>query len=112
MRQWIPSLFIALSAAACNSAGVPVVTAATPEPFDAYRASLTLSVGMPEVVAISRIGSQPVSSQVIPCGALSGHSGTCELLKFGAFENNQLYLYVEATDDGRTFVTGWLVQKG
>jgi len=67
---------------------------------------------MPQDVAIEAIGLLPVYAQVTHCGVLAAQSATCQMLKFGSSENNQLDVYVEVTDDGRALVSGWLVQKG
>ena len=73
---------------------------------------MKLAVGMPTDVAILLIGSAPVSGQVMNCGILAGYEWTCELLKFGWWENNQLLVYIAQTPDGRGAVNSWTVRKG
>jgi len=96
----------------CNAGGAPALTGEASPPFDAFQASLRLAVGMPQDVAIEAVGSFPVSAEVAHCGVLAAESATCQVLKFGWSGRNRLDVYVEATEDGRAIVSGWLVQKG
>jgi hypothetical protein len=112
MRAQIASLVAASLLAGCCSSGYPVVSGANPAPFDAFQASMKLAVGMPTDVAILLIGSQPVSGQATSCGILAGYEWTCQLLRFGCCENNQLLVYVAQTPDGRGAVNSWSVRKG
>lgn len=73
---------------------------------------MRLAIGMPLDVAILRIGWAPISGQTTTCGVLAAAESPCEVLKFGAFENNQLLVYVVPTDDGHSVVSSWVVRKG
>jgi hypothetical protein len=75
-------------------------------------ASMRLAVGMPRDVAIAEIGSAPSSSQISSCGALAGYVWTCEVLKFGCCESNQLIVYIAPTPDGHGAVNSWALGKG
>ena len=73
---------------------------------------MKLAVGMPTDVAILIIGSAPVSAQAMSCGILAGYEWTCQLLKFGWWDDNQLLVYIGQTPDGRGAVNSWAVRKG
>ena len=73
---------------------------------------MKLAVGMPADVAILVIGWAPVSAEVKSCGVLAGYEWTCQVLKFGWWENNQLLVYIAQTPDGRGAVNSWSVRKG
>ena len=72
---------------------------------------MRLEVGMPTDVAILAIGQSPVSRRVTTCGVLTGFDWTCQELKFGWFDNNQLLVYVAPTPDGRGAVNSWVVRQ-
>ena len=112
MRAWVATLVAASLLAGCCPGPYPAVSGANPAPFDAFQASMKLAVGMPTDVAILLIGSQPVSGQVASCGILAGYEWTCQLLRFGCCDNNQLLVYVAQTPDGRGAVNSWSVRKG
>ena len=112
MRVRIAALVAASLATGCCAGGYPAVSGANRPPFDAFQASMKLAVGMPTDVAILLIGSEPVSGQAANCGILAGYEWTCELLKFGCCENNQLLVYIAQTPDGRGAVNSWSVRKG
>ena len=112
MRFPIAIVSAALILAACNPGGYPAIPGATPPPFDAFEAGMRLAVGMPSDVAILRIGWAPISGQTTTCGVLAGAESPCEVIKFGAYENNQLFLYVVPTDGGPSVVSSWVVHKG
>ena len=111
MRAPIAALVAAALLTGCCPGGYPPVSGANPAPFDAFNASMRLAVGMPTDVAILLIGSAPVSGQATSCGILAGYEWTCQLLKFGCCENNQLLVYVAQTPDGRGAVSSWSVRK-
>ena len=111
MRAPIAALIAALSLAGCCAGAYPVVTNPHAPPFDAFNASMKLAVGMPTDVAILLIGSAPVSAQAMSCGILAGYEWTCQLMKFGCCENNQLLVYIAPTPDGRGVVNSWAVRK-
>jgi hypothetical protein len=96
----------------CCPGGYPPVSGASPAPFDAFNASMRLAVGMPTDVAILVIGSTPVSGEAKSCGIAAGYEWSCQLLKFGCCENNQLLVYIAQTPDGRGAVNSWSVRKG
>ncbi|HEX9170873.1 MAG TPA: hypothetical protein VF886_18410 [Roseiarcus sp.] len=112
MRAGIAILVAASLAAGCCGGGYPAVSGAHSVPFDAFEASMKLAVGMPTDVAILMIGSAPMSAQAMNCGILAGYEWTCQLLKFGCCENNELLVYVAQTPDGRGAVNSWSVRKG
>ena len=111
MRSSVPIFFGCLLLAGCAPGGYPANPNATPPPFDAFQAGMRLAVGMPRDVAILRVGWTPISSQVTNCGALAGYASPCEVLKFGIYENNQLFVYLVPTDSGYAVVTSWAVYK-
>jgi hypothetical protein len=111
MRASIATLIAANSLAGCCAGGYPLVSSGNPPPFDAFRASMRLAVGMPTDVAILVIGSAPVSAEVKSCGILAGYEWTCQALKFGCCDNNQLLVYIAQTPDGRGAVNSWTVRK-
>jgi hypothetical protein len=104
------SLVAASFFAGCSAGGFPAIEGASPPPFDAFEAGMRLAVGMPRGVAILRIGWTPVSSEVMTCGVLAGREFPCELLRFGAFSNNQLDVYLAPTDTGAV-VNSWVAHK-
>jgi hypothetical protein len=110
MRAAIAILF-ALLQAGCCALEPPAAPASNPPPFDAFQASMKLAVGMPTDVAVLIIGSAPVSSQVMSCGILAGYEWTCELMRFGWRQDNQLLVYIAQTPDGRGAVNSWSVRK-
>jgi hypothetical protein len=110
MRTRIVILFAALLLAGCAPGGSPAIEGAAPPPFDAFQAGMRLAPGMPLDVAILRIGWQPISGQTTTCVVLV--ADPCELIKFGAYENNQLFVYVVPTDMGYSVVSSWIVHKG
>ena len=112
MRAQIALLIAASLVTGCCASGYPAVSGANPAPFDAFNASMKLAVGMPTDVAVLLIGSAPVSAQAMSCGILAGSEWTCQLLKFGWCENNQLLVYIAPTPDGRGAVNSWSVRKG
>lgn len=112
MRAQIATLVAASLLAGCCPGAYPAVSGASPAPFDAFQASIKLAVGMPTDVAILLIGSQPVSGQVASCGILARYEWTCQLLRFGCCDNNQLLVYIAQTPDGRGAVNSWSVRKG
>jgi hypothetical protein len=75
------------------------------------RVNLQLPPAMPLDVAILRIGWQPISGQTTTCGVLIADVSPCEVIKFGADENNQLFVYVVPTDHGASVVSSWTVHK-
>jgi hypothetical protein len=111
MRSLVLTCSTALLLAGCCSGGFPAVEGSTPPPFDAFEASLRLAVGMPREVAILRVGWIPVSSEATICGILAGAPFLCELLKFGAFSNNQLDVYLAPFGD-QAVVNSWVAHKG
>jgi hypothetical protein len=112
MRAQIAIVVAASLVTGCCPGGYPPVPCADPVPFDAFQASMKLAVGMPTDVAILLIGSEPVSGQATSCGILAGYEWTCQLMKFGWWENNQLLVYIAPTPDGRGAVNSWSVRKG
>ena len=110
MRALI-AMFLAASLAGCCVGGYPPMWSADPPPFNAFQAGMKLAVGMPTDVAILLIGSAPVSAEVKSCGVLAGYEWTCQALKFGWWENNQLLVYIAETPDGRGAVNSWSVRK-
>lgn len=72
---------------------------------------MKLAVGMPADVAILVIGWTPVSAEAKSCGVLAGYEWTCQVLKFGWCENNQLLVFIAATPDGRGAVNSWSVRR-
>ena len=111
MRAPIAALVAALSLAGCCAGAYPVATSAHAPPFDAFEASMKLAVGMPTNVAILLIGSTPVSAEVKSCGVLAGYEWTCQALKFGCCESNQLIVYIAPTPDGLGAVNSWSVHR-
>jgi hypothetical protein len=65
---------------------------------------MRLAPGMLLEVGILRIGQQPISGQTTTCGVLAADVSPREVIKFGAYENNQLFVYVRV--DGRGRVRG------
>jgi hypothetical protein len=112
MRVRIAILFAAFLLTGCDPGGSPAIEGATPPPFDAFQAGMQLAVGMPLNVAILRIGWRPISGQTTTCGVLAADVSPCEVLEFGAYENNQLLVYVVPTDQGASVVSSWTVHKG
>src|SRR5271167_4553078 len=84
MRAQIAILVAASLLTGCCPGGYPAVSGANPAPFDAFQASMNLA----------------------------GYEWTCQLLKFGWWENNQLLVYIAQTPDGRGAVNSWSVRKG
>jgi hypothetical protein len=111
MRGRIATLVAASLVTGCCAGGYPAVSGANPAPFDAFQASMKLAVGMPADVAILVIGWAPVSAEVKSCGVLAGYEWTCQVLKFGWWENNQLLVYIAPTPDGRGAVNSWSVRR-
>ncbi|MGA8586092.1 MAG: hypothetical protein WB715_20060 [Roseiarcus sp.] len=111
MRAQIAILVAASLVTGCCAGGYPAVSGANPAPFDAFQAGMKLAVGMPTDVAILIIGSEPLSAQAMSCGILAGYEWTCQLMKFGCCENNQLLVYIAPTPDGRGAVNSWAVRK-
>jgi hypothetical protein len=111
MRGAIAILLAGCLLTGCCPGAYPLAPGASP-PFDAFQASMRLAVGMPTDVAILAVGSTPIYSQVESCGVLTGFVWTCELLRFGWFDNNQLLVYIAPTPDGRGAVNSWTVRKG
>jgi hypothetical protein len=107
----IAIVLAALALAACSPGGYPAIPGATPPPFDAFQAGMRLAVGMPMDVAILRIGWAPISAQTTTCGVLAADASLCEVLKFGMYENNQLFVYVVPSDGGPSVVSSWWVHK-
>ncbi len=112
MRSRIAILFTASLLAGCAAGGYPAIPGATPPPFDAFEAGMRLAPGLPTDVAILRIGWAPISAQTTTCGVLAADQSPCEVLTFGAFENNQLFVYVVPTHQGFSVVSSWTVHKG
>jgi hypothetical protein len=106
----LPALVLAPGLAGCSAGGVPALADPNPPPFDAANAALRLATGMPEDVAILRIGWQPIWSEVHTCGTLGGYQWTCEKLAFGFFDNNRLYVYFDLTS-GAKIVNNWEIHK-
>ena len=104
------AIAFALWLAGCNAGGSPAYPGANPPPFDAANAALRLAPGMPEAVAILRIGYQPQWGVVENCGVLAGYEWTCQKLAFGFFDNNRLYVYLDLTT-GEPFVNSWEIRK-
>ena len=73
---------------------------------------MRLAPGMPLDVAILRIGWQPISGRTTTCGILAADESPCEVVTFGRFENNQLFVYVVANHYGGLIVSSWVAQKG
>jgi hypothetical protein len=111
MRAPIAALAAALCLTGCCAGSYPVAPSAYPPPFDAFEASMRLAVGMPTAVAIGAIGFSPVSAEVKSCGVLAGYAWTCQALKFGCCETNQLIVYIAPTPDGLGAVNSWTVRK-
>jgi hypothetical protein len=112
VRSRIAILFAASLLAGCAPGGYPAVPGATPPPFDAFQAGMRLAPGMPLDVAILRIGWAPISGETTTCGILAADANPCEVVKFGAYENNQLFVYVVPTHEGHSIVSSWVVHKG
>jgi hypothetical protein len=104
-------LFASSLLAGCAAGGYAANPDAVPPPFDAFQAGMRLAVGMPRDVAILRVGWSPISSQVTGCGVLAGDANPCEVLKFGMYDNNQLFVYLVPTEGGYSMVTSWTVHK-
>ena len=111
MRFSIAIVSAALALAGCAAGGYPAIPDATPPPFDAFQAGNRLAPGMPLDVAILRIGWAPISGQTTTCGVLAADASSCEVLKFGTFENNQLFVYVVSTQYGGLVVSSWVARK-
>jgi hypothetical protein len=111
MRERIATLVAASLVTGCCAGRYPALSDANPAPFDAFQASMKLAVGMPTDAAILVIGSTPVSIEVKSCGVLAGYEWTCQALKFGWWENNQLIVYIAPTPDGRGAVNSWSVRR-
>ncbi len=112
MHSRIAILFWALLLAGCAPGGYPAIPGATPPPFDAFQAGMRLAPGMPLDVAVLRIGWAPISGQTTTCGVLAEDESPCQVLKFGMYENNQLFVYFVPTDGGPSIVSSWIVHKG
>lgn len=106
------AIVLALALAGCAAGGVPAVPDTTPPPFDAFQAGARLAAGMPLDVAILRIGWRPISGRTTICGILAASDNPCQVLTFGRFENNQLFVYVVATHYGEQIVSSWVAHKG
>jgi hypothetical protein len=102
----------ALALAGCAAGGYPAITDTTPPPFDAFQAGMRLAPGMPLDVAILRIGWAPISGQTTTCGILAADESPCQVVTFGRYENNQLFVYVVATHYGGLVVSSWVAHKG
>src|ERR1700733_10604158 len=111
MRAQIAILVAASLVTGCCAGGYPAGSGANAAPFYAFQAGMKLAVGMPTDVAILIIGSEPISAQAMSCGILAGYEWTCQLMKFGCCENNQLLVYIAPTPDGRGAVNSWAVAK-
>ena len=111
MRERIATLVAASFVTGCCAGGYPVASSTYPPPFDAFQASMKLEVGMPTEVAIAVIGWAPASADVRSCGVLAGYEWTCQALKFGCCETNQLIVYIAPTPDGRGAVNSWSVRR-
>ncbi len=101
-----------LALAGCAAGGNPAIPSATPPPFDAFAAGMRLAPGMPLDVAILRIGWQPISGQTTICGILAADDSPCEVVTFGRYENNQLFVYLVSTPYGGLIVSSWVAHKG
>ena len=112
MRVQISLVLIVFLLAGCCVGGYPPVWSADQPPFSAFQAGMRLAVGMPTNVAILAIGSAPVSAETKSCGVAAGYAWTCQIMKFGCCENNQLLVYIAPTPDGRGAVNSWSVRKG
>jgi hypothetical protein len=110
MRAPIVTFLAAFSLAGCCGEPIVVWSPNSP-PFNAFQAAMRLQVGMPTDVAISLIGSAPVSGEAKSCGVAGGYEWPCQLLKFGCCGNNQLLVYIAPTPDGRGAVNSWSVGK-
>ena len=112
LHSRIAIVLAAFLLAGCAPGGDPAIRGATPPPFDAFQAGMRLAVGMPLNVAILRIGWAPISAETTTCGVLAGDANPCEVVKFGAYENNQLFVYVVPTHEGYSVVSSWVAHKG
>ena len=107
MRALIALFLVALLLSGCCVGGYPPVWTADRPPFNAFQAGMKLAVGMPTDVALLLIGWAPVSSKATSCGVLAGEEWSCDVLKFGCCEGNQLVVYIAPTPDGRGTVNSW-----
>jgi len=110
--RFLVAIVSALALAGCAAGGYPANPDSTPPPFDAFQAGTRLAPGMPLDVAILRIGWQPISGQTTTCGILASDESPCQVLTFGRYENNQLFVYVVATHNGGLIVSSWAAHKG
>ncbi|HTZ68773.1 MAG TPA: hypothetical protein VMB83_15165 [Roseiarcus sp.] len=112
MRAPIIMFFSAFLLSGCCIGGYPPIWTANQVPFNAFQAAMRLQVGMPTDIAISVIGSPPISAEAKSCGVAGGYEWPCQLMKFGCCEGNQLLVYIAPTPDGRGAVNSWSVGKG
>ena len=112
LRTRLSILALVACLAGCAPGGYPALRDSYPPPFDAFFASQQLQVGMPREIAIIAIGWSPISSQLTTCGVLTTFDSQCEVLTFGVFDNNRLYVYLVPTGHGFSVVTSWLAHKG
>jgi hypothetical protein len=111
MRAPIATLAAASLVTGCCAGGYPASFNPNAPPFDAFAAGMRLAVGMPTDAAILAIGSAPVSAEAKSCGVLAGYEWTCQALKFGCCDWNQLVVYIAPTPDGRGAVNSWSVRR-
>ena len=112
MRSRLAILAVAASLAGCAPGGYPAIRDSYPPPFDAFQAGQQLQVGMPREIAILAVGWSPIWSQTTTCGVLAADNSPCEVMAFGVFDNNRLYIYLVPTGQGYSVVTSWLPHKG
>ena len=112
MRFRLSILAVAAALTGCSAGGYPALRDSYPPPFDAFQASQRLQAGMPREIAILAVGWSPISSQTTTCGVLTAVDSPCEVLTFGVFDNNRLYVYLVPTGQGFSAVTSWLAHKG
>lgn len=112
MRSRLAIFVIAALLSGCAPGGYPALRDSYPPPFDAFQAGQQLQVGMPREIAIIAVGWSPIWSQTTTCGVLAAQDSPCEVLAFGVFDNNRLYVYLVPTGQGYSVVTSWLAHKG
>jgi hypothetical protein len=112
LRLRLAILAAAASLTGCAPGGYPALRDSYPPPFDAFEAAERLQVGMPREVAIIAVGWSPIWSQTTICGVMANQDSPCEVMAFGVYENNRLYVYFVPTGQGYSVVTSWVTHKG
>ncbi len=111
LRSAIAILAAAAWLSGCAPGGYPALRDSYPPPFDAFQAAQRLQVGMPREVAIIAVGWSPVRAETSNCGVLAGADSPCEVMAFGVFDSNRLYVYLVPSGQGVSIVTSWLAHK-